>query len=97
MATKTILRIKNTMARLVTIDGIGLVPGQVTEIPNTEINARDVKMDGLEVVGGTADAEAEGTVETDDVLHPESPTAEEKAASEAAAKTGWKTPKAPGK
>lgn len=97
MATKKTLRVKNTMARLVTIDGIGLIPGQITEIPNSEINARDVKMDGLEVVGGTDDAEVEGTVETDDVLHPENTDADVVAKAEAVAKTGWKTPKAPGK
>jgi len=90
MATSKTLKVKNTMARLVTIDGIGLIPGQITEIPNSEINARDVKMDGLEVVSGAEAVEAEDTVETGDVLHPENNA-------ETAAKTGWKTPKAPAK
>jgi hypothetical protein len=77
MATqKPTLFVRNTLARLITLGGVALVPNAVTEIPNDEngVNKRDVEsFEGLELVSATSAAEGDGksSIETRDVLHPD--------------------------
>lgn len=88
----------NSLARMVTLGGVPMVPGQISKIPDVETNRDDADMDGLKIVSKEGAEEETETLETDDVLHPNSQTDAEATAkateANSAKKAGWNSPKA---